>query len=386
MNVLIVSSSEGITLSLLRCLGLLNIKSHVISVWKSSGSSRFSRFCKKYISSFITESSQGAENIADVINDYCKQQKIDIIIPSGLLGTFLVALIKEKLSYSSVFPINDADKIYNLNNKWQFYQLLRQHNIPTPKTRLIETPEQIKLLNLNFPIMIKPLDRGNGYGVKKINSIVDLHGYISNASQINNLPILVQEYVFGYDILLNVLAENGKLIAWTINRRVPYFFEFFQDENILEIAHKIIDSCNYTGVANFDIRFDERSNSVKVIECNPRFWASFGASVSYGIDFVNLGILLAQGQKLPDNLKKEVTCTEPEKIPYPSPSQFLKGLLLAKYPFAAMKKISSDLAWQSILDPLPNIYEKIWNRLGIVNTHDGVMLNKLLSNSIRVKI
>jgi predicted ATP-grasp superfamily ATP-dependent carboligase len=337
--------------------------------------------------SFLSESSEDTEEIVDVINNYCKKQEIDIIIPSGLLGTFLIALIKEKLSYSSVFPLNSADQICKLNNKWDFYKMLKQHNIPTPETVLIKTTEQIELLNLNFPIIVKPLDQGNGYGVKKIDSIIDLHRHISsNENNLNNLPLLAQEYIYGYDILLNILAKNGELIAWTINKRIPYYFEFFKDEKILEIAHKLVDSCNYSGVANFDIRFDERSNSVKVIECNPRFWASFGASVSYGIDFVNLGILLAQGQKLPDNVKKEVTCTEPEKIPYPSPSQFLKGLLLAKYPFAAMKKISSVLAWQSILDPLPNIYEKIWNRFGIVSTYDGVMLNKLLSNSTRVKI
>lgn len=378
MNVLIVSSSNSITLSLLRCLGLLNIRSHVINIWKSSDSLRFSRFCKNYVSSFISESSQDTEKIANIINDYCKKQKIDIIIPSGLLGTVLIALVKEKMIYSSVFPLNSAEQISNLNNKWYFYHLLKQHNIPTPETTLIETPEQIELLNLTFPIIVKPLDQSNGYGVKRIDSIEDLHRYVLKVNQLDNLPLLAQKYIHGYDILLNVLAEDGKLVAWTINRRVPYFFEFFKDEKILEIAHKLVYSCNYNGVANFDIRFDERTNSVKVIECNPRFWASFGASVSYGIDFVNLGMLLAQGQKLPDNLKKELTCTEPEKIPYPSPCQFIKGLLLGKYPFLEINKIRNDLAWQSILDPLPDIYEKIWKRLGIVNPYDGVMLNKLL--------
>ncbi|GEM_PF-5289395 len=97
MNILIISSSEGITLSLLRCLGLLKANAYVISIWKSSRLSRFFRFCKNYTSYTLSESSSSkeVEQLVANINDYCSNKKIDVIIPAGLLGTFFVSKVKK---------------------------------------------------------------------------------------------------------------------------------------------------------------------------------------------------------------------------------------------------------------------------------------------------
>ncbi|MDF5730304.1 MAG: ATP-grasp domain-containing protein [Rhizonema sp. PD38] len=375
MNVLIISSSEGITLSLLRCLKLLGIKSHVISIWDSSKSCRLSRFCINYVSYTVSDLSQQVERIVSTINDYCRQKQIEVILPTGLFGTFFVAKIKDQLISAKVFPVTDAEQIAHLHNKWLFYQFLLQQNIPVPKTTLIDKVEQINSLKFNFPIILKPLALGGGKGVKKFDLLADVDEYLSMNNAASKLPLLAQEYIPGFDIIFSIIAKNGEIIAWTIHKRTPYFLDFFKNDSILNIGKKIVSHYNYNGIANFDIRFDKRSNSVKVIECNPRFWASIGASVYYGVDFVKLGILLAQNNTLPDNLKKGVTSTE--KIPYPWSDQFLRGLILGKYPFQSMNKISEDLAWQNLLDPLPNLYQKVWERLGIVHVHDGVMLEKL---------
>jgi len=376
MNILIVSSSDGITLSLLRCLGLIGAKSHVINIWNAANSSRLSRFCDHYLNYPLSKPVLETAALTAFINDYCDRHSIEVVIPSGLLGTFLIAKIKPEIMSAPVFPVTSVEQLYNLHNKWLFYQFLIKHEIPTPETRLIETSEQLNSLVLEFPVIVKPVAEGNSNGVKKIDSVAELDRYVAIATQKDKLPILIQDYIVGADWLLNVLADRGKIIAWTINRRTPYFFEFFKNDEILKIAQKIVSSSNYSGVANFDLRFDECSNSVKVIECNPRFWASFSASVYYGVDFVKLGILSAQNKELPKHLKREVT--DVELFPYPTPNQFVKGLLRGKYFIKCTKNFKDDLAWQSVLDPLPNLYEKVWNQLGIEVGHDGEMLKELL--------
>ena len=379
MNVLIVSSSDGITLSLLRCLGIVGVKVHVINIWKSACSSRLSRFCTHYLNSPLSEAPIDTGEITALINNYCDRNNIEVVMASGLLSTFLIAKIKSKITSAPVFPVPSPEQLYNLHNKWVFYKFLKENQIPTPETRLIEKPEQLESLNLVFPIIVKPLAEGNSNGVQKINSAAELENYVAIVTQSNKLPILIQDYIDGEDWLLNILADKGKVVAWTINRRIPYFFEFFKNDEILKIAEKIVSLSNYSGVANFDIRFDKCNNSVKVIECNPRFWASFSASVYYGVDFIRMGILLAQKKEIPSNSKRDVT--ELEIFPYPTPNTFIKGLLRGKYLIWKAKKFKTDLAWQSILDPLPSVYEKIWHKLEVfIINDDGERIQELLND------
>jgi predicted ATP-grasp superfamily ATP-dependent carboligase len=382
MNVLIVSSSDGITLSLLRCLGVIGAKSHVINLWNSANSSRLSRFCNHYLNSPLSESPIDPNLITLLINDYCDRHDIDVVIPSGLLGTFLVAKIRNHIKSAPVFPGTTPETLYNLHDKWLFYKFLKKNNIPTPETRLVSTLAQVNSLRLDFPVIVKPIAEGNSNGVKKIDSMTELKNYVAIAAEQNKLPILIQDYIAGEDWLLNILADQGEIIAWTINRRTPYFFEFFPNDEILTIAKKIVSASHYSGVANFDIRFDEKNKIVHVIECNPRFWASFSASVYYGVDFIKLGILSAQKKAIPTDLKRDVTAVE--LFPYPTPNTFIKGLLKAKYFIWKSNRFTTDLAWQSLLDPLPNFYEKIWNRSGHVAGHDGDRIQELFEIPTRI--
>ncbi len=382
MNVLIISSSDGITLSLLRCLGMIGAKSHVINIWKSANSSRLSRFCSHYQNKPLSKSPIDPDLVTILINDYCDRHNIDVVIPSGLLGTFLIAKIRDQITAAPVFPGTTPEILYTLHDKWLFYKFLIKNDIPTPKTQLISMPDQIKSLSLDFPVIVKPVAQGNSTGVKKIDSVAELRDYVGIAAQKNRLPILIQDYIVGEDWLLNILADQGKIVAWTINKRTPYFFEFFPNDQILTIAEKIISSSHYSGVANFDIRFDEQTKTVKVIECNPRFWASFSASVYYGVDFVKLGILSAQKKVIPADLKRDVT--DIEIFPYPTPNTFIKGLLKGKYFIWKSNQFQTDLGWQSLLDPLPNFYEKIWSRSSFTAGHDGDRINELFEIPTRI--
>jgi len=117
MNALIVSSSEGIAISLVRYLSLKNVKVHVINIWHSSKELRFSRFCNSYTSHSISEPFQETQSLIDHINQYCERKKIDLILPAGLLGTFVLSKIRNKLVCPIIYPTPTPEQINNLHNK-----------------------------------------------------------------------------------------------------------------------------------------------------------------------------------------------------------------------------------------------------------------------------
>lgn len=307
MNVLIFSTDENFALHILRCLSVVRMRICIMGVSKCHPV-RLSKYCDNYLrydlKNISEENEEHEENdIVDKINNYCKRQKIDIIIPAGIEGTLFLSKISEMITACKVFPLSKLDLLKILNNKWSFGELMNKNGIPSPKNilindmnRLISLKSELKSLNIEFPIMAKQLELEASKGVVKLNSFKELENYMSSENDFNKLPLLIQEYIPGIDMGLNVLAKNGKIITWTIQKYYPgnTGIEFIRDEHILDIGRHIISCCNYTGVANIDLRLDNRDKSVWVTECNPRFWGSTDITMLSGVNFPYLGILMAQ--------------------------------------------------------------------------------------------
>lgn len=301
-NVLIFSTNENFAIHILRCLSVMRIRICVMGINKFHPI-RLSRYCDNYLRYDLQDLLEKNDNIVDKINNYCKQQKIDIIIPAGIEGTLFISKISDMITASKVFPLSKFDVLESLNNKWSFGELMTRNGIPCPKNILIEDINQLKLLNselkslnIDFPVIAKQLELEASKGVVKLNSFKELKTYLSSKNEFNKLPLLIQEYIPGIDMGFNFLAKNGEIIAWTIQKwyQENNELEYIRDDNILDIGRQIVSCCNYTGVANIDMRLDNRDKSVKVTECNPRFWGTVDISMLSGVNFPYIGILMTQ--------------------------------------------------------------------------------------------
>jgi predicted ATP-grasp superfamily ATP-dependent carboligase len=335
MNVLIFSTNEDFAVHILRCLSVMEIRICVMGISKFHPI-RLSRYCNNYykydLHGILGEKENGS--IVNKINSYCKQQKIDVIIPAGIEGTLFISKISEKITESKVFPLSKLDVLELLNNKWSFGELLSKNGIPSPKTilindisRLKSLDSELKSLNMEFPVMAKQLELEASRGVVKLNSSKELDVYMSSENEFNKLPLLIQEYIPGMDMGFNVLAKNGKIIAWSIQKWYPgnNGMEFIRDDNILDIGRRIVSCCNFTGVANIDMRLDNRDKSVKVTECNPRFWGSVDISMLGGVNFPCLGVLMTQ-ENIEDMITTygDISCRE---IRYSKPKTLMSEIL-----------------------------------------------------------
>lgn len=349
MKVLIVSTNENLALIVLRCLSALGIRACVMGV-STFHPIRLSRYCDDYLRYELRDLLEENDSIIDDINNYCKQKKLDIIIPTGIDGTLFLSKVREKMTEAKVFPIDDIGTLKILNNKWRFWKLISKNGVPCPKTLLINDMCQLKSLNLEFPVIIKQLELEGSIGIAKLNSQKELEIYMSNGKEFNALPLLIQEYIPGIDMCLNVLAKNGKIVAWSaqkyyLNKNI---IEFVKDDNILDIGKKIVSCCNYTGVANIDMRLDDRDKSFKIIECNPRFWYSADMSMLSGVNFPYLGIRIVQGD-IP------AECTNCRDIRYFSP----KMLIFETLKNLSLKDVHEYNLYflrQTIYDPLSYFY------------------------------
>jgi hypothetical protein len=320
---------------------------------------RLSRHCRSSAPCNPEDIRRHNRSIIDQIETYCRQHHVDWVVPADLPSIFLLADEGRALKGVGVFPLADPELIRRLNDKGEFDRIVRSRGLPAPKTRLLESADQARSESLGFPLMMKPLRAEGGAGVQRVNSRAELTALLDVYGAKFGWPCLAQEFIPGEDIDLSLLADHGRVVAWTIQRRPPgtqEVIEFLLHPKVLEIGSDLIAACNYHGVIHFDMRIDQRTNEPLLIEANPRFWGSLRHSVWSGVNFPALGLALARGEDVSRQFKPAVgPCRDPGLSIRPMVHALLHG---RRRPEGW--SLATEVGWRCHLsDPLP----EIWHRL-----------------------
>jgi len=339
MKILVVCTEEYLTLRLLKCLAPLKGRVHILST-QPSPILQASRHCAHYHLADRTELADGRE-----IEEYCTRHGIDVILPCGIGSVFLMASLRDRIHAAKVLPTAPLELLQLLDNKWRLALLLEEIGLPYPKSQLLKRIEDGLALAMEFPVVVKPLDLDAGRGVTRCETQEEVNAHLNRCS--DSLPLLVQEYIPGVDVGLGLLAQAGETLAWTIQRQRSdgSGIAFIEDDRVLEIGRKIMAHCRFDGIAHFDLRLDSRDGSVKVLECNPRFWASVPFSMLAGVNFGGLGISLALGHALPKTNYHPVEITFPSKV--------LSGALRGQFLRQPLSSASHQALRFTLSDPAP---------------------------------
>lgn len=351
INVLIPDGHRAHVLDVIRCLSMnKKIKIHVLSSRKWV-KSRFSR----YISSFTLISPNLTEQeTIEVLRQNILTKEIDVLLPVFVNKIRFLSKHRGLFQDLTNLILPSVESFDIANDKLELARFLEKKNINKPITYDLVELDQIKG-DINFPIILKPVYGEGGEGVRKVNNAIEL---IAKRKEINpNEKYMVQDYIKGYDLGMSVLCQEGKILAYTIQKglinkvdsyEAPIGVEFLFEEEVYNSVEKMMAALNWSGVANVDFRYDEVENNFKIIEINPRYWGSLEGSEKVGVNFPYLNCLTSLGidYKKPDfqyegfAKKSGILKIMKSKI----------SLEKVSYKFPKYSTIKAD-----ILDPLPKI-------------------------------
>ncbi len=358
MNILVVTTEDYLTLRLLKCLAPLKAEVHILGPRPSRALSA-SRYCRRYHAASPAGLTDGM-----AIEKVCRDYRMDVVLPSGIESVFLLSALQENWASvvpgTRLLPTPPPEQLRMLNNKWAFAQFLQQLGLPLPKSRVITLASEALAVDLTYPVVVKPLEMDASRGVKRCETPQEASAHAKQFELA--LPLLVQEYVPGEDIGLGIAAHQGKIVGWTIQRVRPdgQGVDFIEQPEALEIGRCIMATCKYEGIAHFDMRVDSRDGSVKVLECNPRFWASLPFSLAAGVNFADLGIRLALDVPTPEPGCSAVSLAFPTKALWGGLHGMASGLHRSEASRSALRA--------TLADPMPLVYlgaGKIRRRLAI---------------------
>lgn len=221
-----------------------------------------------------------------------------ILIGCGDGYAELISKHKEELNDVFVCPYIDFNLLKRLNKKESFYEICDQYNLPYPKTKII-TKEMWSNDNqieqpFDYPVALKPSNsvewvgihfdgRKKAYRVKsrsEFESILQAaytHGYESD--------FILQDFIPGDDSNMRVLNayvdqhHHVKMMCLghplledpspsAIGNYVAILPEY--NKKIYQCFQKFLEDIEFTGYANFDMKYDKRDNTYKLFEINLR--------------------------------------------------------------------------------------------------------------------
>jgi len=201
----------------------------------------------------------------------------------------------------------------------------------------------------------------------------------------NCLP-MIQEYIPTANnkvYCFSALYQKGKCKRIFIQkqiRNVPAnggtcaFAESFYNREIIENSQKLLDSLNWNGVANIEYKLDIRDNKFKLLEINPKFWASTEMSLKAGVNFPFLLLQMSQGINL--NYSEEYDRNLKFHFPFSREIEHIKDKPSSIFHFIkdCLNPFVKSNVWLN--DFMPNIVELA---LCLVNNFIPNKLKKVLS-------
>jgi len=242
--------------------------------------------------------------------NYCKKMSIKpVLFPTNDEWAHAISKYKEILESVSFPCVADFEVVDIVINKDQFYQLGNENNFLTPITWSWNKINQI----VEYPIIAKPKFRALS-GNKKINLILkkiaksdlrlvvihqqtELNRFILDNEKLKDMYIF-QEFVEGLSdrmFTIGIYANRkSEVLGCFTGRKVRGYPAEYGDcivgENynvpneLIENTFRIVKELNYSGIAEFEYKQDNRTKKFKLIEINPRAWSWIGITPYCGVN------------------------------------------------------------------------------------------------------
>ena len=325
------------------------------------------------------------------ILEIAKQVQVDAVISiASDLAMPTVNYIADKLGFIG----NSLISTELMTDKFKMRERLSDYNLPCPWYRLISKYDDLADESLNFPLIVKPIDRSGSRGVTKVSSFEELKAAIDLAKNVSfSDVVLVEEYIGGSEYSIESISQNGKHQILQITEKFttgsPNYIEIghlqparISNELRLKIEKVVVDSLAAlefeNGASHAEIKIE--NDKIYIIEIGGRMGGDFIGSdmvqISTGIDFLKLVIDVSLGNRIKiggDNISKNYAVV---RFLFTHKDMEVFNNIKTRYPDTVVEENISDVFNEQVTDSS--------NRNGyyILDILDKEVLNEIMKTGI----
>lgn len=259
---------------------------------------RFSKIVNVHLIDDFDSDPTFIENMRKVAEKYANHDEKIILIACGDGYAELISKHKEELSKTFICPYVDYDLLKRLNSKESFYEICDKYNLPYPSTKIITKAMYESGVSVNppfpFPVALKPTNSVEWLNIhfegrKKaftIHSQVELNTVIGKIYDNGyTSDLILQDFVPGDDShmrVLNAYVDQNHQVKMmclghplledptpaAIGNYVAILPEY--NKPLYDKMKQFLEDIQFTGFANFDMKYDDRDDTFKLFEINIR--------------------------------------------------------------------------------------------------------------------
>lgn len=282
MNVIIPRGEHALSLAAVRSLGKKNIEITVVSQFEKTLSFR-SKYCHHKI-------------VTDKYPDFFQGlSDNDLVMPID--ENIIIELAKNRSSYKCSLAFPEYPILELALNKKMLIDRAEELNIPCPITMFVQDIFACRdILNtIPFPVVVKPVRSAGGIGISFVDSGTQLEETVEKSIQQFG-PVLIQEKIpyqerYSVAILMNRDHDMRRccvlkaLRTFPVNTGPATVVESVSRPDLVNFGNALLQSMNFYGVAEIEFVIDQRDNTPKLMEINPRLWGSLQGAINAGVDF-----------------------------------------------------------------------------------------------------
>ena len=275
---------------------------------------------------FAWKNNEIGEKTADYFYDISINEKEQILEKCKAIKPCAVCSIASDLAVTTVnYVAHNLGLVSNnpkyskiCTNKYKMRQALEKGNINVPK--YLKTGKNLqlsKIVEFNYPLIVKPTDRSGSRGVTLINDSKEIKAAIDNAiSYSYEKKAIIEEYIDGDEYSCECISYKGKHHLLAITKKyttgAPHFIETahiepsgLNDEMIKNVEEEIFKALDVLhieyGASHSEFKINNKGQ-IKIIEIGARMGGDCIGSdlvqISTGHDFVQYVLDVSLGKEL----------------------------------------------------------------------------------------
>ncbi len=281
---------------------------------KSVARSRFADY--QVVEGFDTED-VFLKKLAEVGDSIIASGRVPFLVGCGDHYARIISRNKPQLEERFYVPYIDFELLDRITQKESFYKICDKIGIPYPATVFLDCSDLAASANdggFAYPLIAKPSNsaayhyakipnKKKVFLIKNRQELEEVYENLQKSSYDRSL--IVQEYVPGDDTQIRILSayvDSHSNPVFMVGGRViledhapgaignPAIIVPERNQRVLDDALRFMQHVGYTGMANFDVKYDERDGSYRFFEINTRPGRSSFFVYQAGINFAKIQV------------------------------------------------------------------------------------------------